>query len=421
MDTENLRGPEYARQVVAAVAANWPSHRPPLSSVSLYVRADKTELWRLWAESAFPTLTLRVRGVQRFSANNSKNSADLAIAADAVSDLVMGLAKDVAVVSNDSDFGALFVKVRELAREANAETAPFLWIHPPEGGALSPEIDEFIPPVFRWNLAATLMAPTAPEPAQSVGRPTPELLPHANRRALPAGSANDNVTNEAMAEELIRRLPPGRFRAVNAQEIISKRWPKHPAAGDTAQFGQFLSKEIWPILQKRGVTMPRKSSPRTYEISQAAKESTAGPPSPRPSPAPTPPRQTVAEPTVAEPTVAEPTVAEPTVAEPTAAEPTAAEPTVAEPTAAEPTVAELAASIAAGITEDIFKAAQAQAALKMDRPQHPAASYTAPQFGVWFAKQLWPVMERHGVTIAKEKPRLYEMTPDARHRLTSLA
>ena len=28
VDTENLRDPEYARQVVAAVAANWPGDRP---------------------------------------------------------------------------------------------------------------------------------------------------------------------------------------------------------------------------------------------------------------------------------------------------------------------------------------------------------------------------------------------------------
>ena len=250
-----------------------------MGSLSLYVRADKAELWRLWAEDAYPALSIRVRGVQHFSANNSKNSADMAIAADAVSDLVTGRANDVAVVSNDSDFGALFVKVRELAHEANAETVPFLWIHPPEGGALSPEIDEFIPATFRWNLAVTLAAPTAPTPPPVVSQPTPKPLQQANRRALPAGSANNNVTNEAMADELMRRLPPGRFRAADAQEIVSKRWPKHPAAGDTAKFGQFLGKEIWPILQKRGVTMPRKSSPRTYEISQAAKNSLVDPPS----------------------------------------------------------------------------------------------------------------------------------------------
>ena len=381
VDTENLRDLEHARQVVAAVTANWPGERPALGSVSLYVRADKAELWRMWAEDAFPGMIIRVRGVQHFSANNSKNSADMAIAADAVSDLVTGRANDVAVVSNDSDFGALFVKVRELAHEANAETVPFLWIHPPEGGALSPEIDEFIPAAFRWDLSAGLSAPSASAPAPVVSQPAPKPLPDATRPALAAGNANNNAGNEAMAEELIRHLPLGRFRAADAQEIISRRWPKHHAAGDTAKFGQFLGKEIWPILQKRGVTMPRKSSPRTYEITGAAKESIARGSSPRPAPTPTTPVQPVAE----------------------------------------PTTAELAASVAAGITDDVFKASEAQAALKRERPQHPAASYTAAQFGVWFAKQLWPVMEQHGVTIAKEKPRLYEMTPDARHQLISSA
>ena len=81
----------------------------------------------------------------------------------------------------------------------------------------------------------------------------------------------------------------------------------------------------------------------------------------------------------------------------------------------------LAATVASGIADDIFKASDAQDALKESRPQHPASSYTATQFGTWFAKQLWPIMEQHGVTIAKEKPRRYEMTPDARHNLTALA
>ena len=387
VDTENLRDPEYARQVVASVVADWPSNRSPLGSISLYVRADKAELWRLWAEDAYPALAVRIRGVQHFSANNSKNSADMAIAADAVSDLVTGRANDVAVVSNDSDFAALFVKVRELAHEANAETVPFLWIHPPEGGALSPEIDEFLPAAFRWDLSAAPSVPAESAAASVSAKPAPRQISGASRPALPAATPNvdGDASNEAIAEELIRQLPVGRFRAADAQEIVGKRWPKHPASGDTAKFGQFLGKEIWPILKKRGVTMPRKSSPRTYEISQAAKDSAAGPPSPRPpsprpAPGPAPPRQTTTE----------------------------------------PTVAELAASIAAGITEEEFSATQALNVLKESQPTHPAASFTAQRFGAWFFEQLWPVMEKHGVVLAKEKPRRYEMTPDARHRLTSL-
>ena len=99
----------------------------------------------MWTEEAYPELQVRVRGVQHFSNHKAKNSADLAITADAVADLVTGQAAAVAVVSNDSDFGALFVKVRELARDAGLEQPPFLWVTSPDAGALSPEMERFIP------------------------------------------------------------------------------------------------------------------------------------------------------------------------------------------------------------------------------------------------------------------------------------
>lgn len=374
VDTENLRDAENARQVVVSVVAGWPGNRPPLGSVSLYVRADKSELWRLWAEDALPGLRLRVRGVQHFSANNSKNSADMAIAADAVSDLVTGRANDVAVVSNDSDFAALFVKVRELAHEASAESVPFLWITAPDGGALSPEIEQFIPAAFRWDLADAvhLPAPAVPALALVVSRPAPKSLPEVAQPALPAAHADASASNEAIADELIRRLPVGKFKVADAHGIFRDKWPAHPAATGPAQLGTFLLKEIWPIMQRRGVVMAKEKSPRTYEITPEAKGAVGKPAAPA-------------------------------------------------DVSAKATPEKLAAAVAEGIADDIFKASDAQDALKGGHPQHPAASYTAAQFGTWFARQLWPIMERHGVTIAKEKPRRYEMTPDARHNLIALA
>lgn len=179
-----------------------------------------------------------------------------------------------------------------------------------------------------------------------------------------------------MAEELIRSLPLGGFKAADAQKVIKTRWPKRPVANaDTARFGQFLGNELWPILQRHGVTMPRKSSPRTYEITQAAKDLLV-------KPVATAPRKAPAE--------------------------------------AEPTPTQVAAVVAAAITDDLFKSADAQNAIRSRWPEHPAASHSAAQFGTWFARQLWPLMEQHGVSLASEKPRRYEMTPDARHRLTTL-
>ena len=379
VDTENLRESDHAQTVVARVVTNWPADRPPLSGLSLYVRADKAELWQLWAETEFPALQVRVRGVQHFSNHRAKNSADLAITADAIADLITGQAGAVGVVSNDSDFGALFVKVRELAVQADTPDIPFLWVTAPDAGALSAEIEQFIPGRYRWDLSEALApAPVTPPPAVSA-KPEPNRLPDAARPALPAASAEVAISDEAVAEELLKQLPAGRFRAADAQQAVSRRWPEHPAASDASRFGQFLLNQIWPILQRRGVTMPRKSSPRTYEITQSAKDSLVQP--------------------RADKSVSSVQTKPTDMATPE----------------------QLAATVAGGIADDIFKASDAQDALKGSRPQHPAASYTATQFGTWFAKQLWPIMEQHGVTIAKEKPRRYEMTPDARHNLITLA
>jgi hypothetical protein len=377
VDTENLRDSDHAQSLVARIVANWPADRPEIGNLSLYVRADRVASWEMWAEASYPDLRVRVRGVQHFSNNKAKNSADLAITADAVADLVTGQADAVAVVSNDSDFGALFVKVKELARSVGVEQAPFLWITSPEAGGLSPEMERFIPHGLRWDVSEAPLPAVTSRP--EIGQPDPPRLPEPERPAAlppaPAANADPEVAKDAIAEELIRRLPVGRFKVADAHQVVRARWPKHPDVDHPGKFGQHLLNEIWPVLERRGVLMPRTSSPRTYEITQAAKESLV-------------------------------------VA--------VAPPARDGKSASEPTSAQLAVSVAAGIPDDLFKASDAQNALKNLQPDHPASSYTAAQFGTWFAKQLWPIMEQQGVVLASEKPRRYEMTPDARHRLTSL-
>ncbi len=394
VDTENLRDNDRAQDVIAQVVAGWPGGCPPVASLSLYVRADKVALWRIWAEATYPTLRVRVRGVQHFSNSKAKNSADLAITADAVADLVTGDAATVAVISNDSDFGALFVKVRELADVAGGAPAPFLWITAPDAGGLSPEMERFVPAQYRWDLSDDDTAPAPAAVIPTTSKPAIEALPdaiHPARLAALATPAAPTTTaapttpavrdanpgGDAIAEELIRRLPIGKFKVADAQSVIRARWPKMSIARDTAQLGQHLLKEVWPMLEKRGVTMPRKSSPRTYEITQAAKDSIA-PPAP-------------------------------------------VRPAGKGKTPAEPTPAQLAAAVAAGISDDIFSASEAQAVIKARWPEHPASNDIPQRFGVWFKNGLWPVMENHNVTIAKEKPRRYEMPPDARNRLIAQA
>lgn len=392
VDTENLREPDHAQAVVSRVVANWPADLPPLGSLSLYVRADKAELWQLWAEAEFPALRVRVRGVQHFSNHWAKNSADLAITADAVADLVTGLAGAVAVVSNDSDFGALFVKVRELAAQTEAPDIPFLWITAPGAGALSAEIEQFIPDRYRWDLSAALASsPASVASRPAVGAPSPpKSLPGASRPALTAAAADNSVSDEAVAEELLRQLPTGRFRAAEAQQVVRNRWPNHPmASAGSPQFGQFLSKEIWPHLQKSGVNLVSPRSPRTYEIVETSINR-----APKP----------------------EHGAANDLVG---ASGSRAASKNVS---SSHLDYKQIAAAIAGGVSEseDVFAAAAAQTVIKNHWPDHPVAEQTQQAFGVWFKDHIWPILESNGVILASEKPRRYEMTPDARHNLIAL-
>ena len=55
------------------------------------------------------------------------------------------------MVGNDSDFGALFVKIQELsAGSGRIDPVPFLWINLPDGGGLSEEVEAFVPERLRW-------------------------------------------------------------------------------------------------------------------------------------------------------------------------------------------------------------------------------------------------------------------------------
>ena len=427
VDTENLREPELAQDVIAQAVDGWSPDYPPVGALSLYVHADKAELWRMWAETTYPDFKVRVRGVQHFSKDWSKNSADLAITADAVGDLASGQTSFVAVISNDSDFGALFIKVREMAQEYAWGQVPLLWITVPDGGGISSEFELFIPDRYRWALPPTdrpapapirataaqapppaatrrpAVAPvpptalrTSPGPAPARRAPDPPA-PATTREitaptAAPTAADTSEVGPAEVADQLIRELPAGEFRATDAQRVVAQRWPDHrDARVPTAHFGQVLTREIWPEMEKRGVVLKSSSSPRIYEITEAVKRGVG---SRRQAPVPPPAPVATVDPQP---------------------------PTPAEARADGPEYGteygELAALIARNISDDIFKSGDAQAIIKEHRPQHASAAYSAQRFGAWFAEHVWPPMEAQGVVISGERPRRYEMTPDARARL----
>ena len=229
--------------------------------------------------------------------------------------------------------------------------------------------------------AITPKPPATPSPTPSA-TPSRATVPSAKARPT---AATPSVSADDIADELIRRLPVGRFKAGDAQKVIKGRWPDHPSADTAARFGQYLIRAVWPKLEQRGVVMTRTISPRIYEITDAVKSSAGASAAPAPRQRPEVP-----------------------IPEP------APEPRPAEArSSGEPGPEQLAAEVAEGISEDVFKAAEAQQAIRGRWPAHATASYSAQRFGIWFAEHLWPIMEAHGVQIATEKPRRYEMTPDA--------
>ncbi len=259
VDVENLGGAANAQSVIDYVITKWPEKQPPLRLLYLSVDSAQVEVWRIWAESRWSKISVRVRGVQHFSRAESKNAADISITADVVDDFVTGRIAAAAVVSNDSDFGVLFAKLREMTLAKGMDSTPFLWITV-SGGNLSPNVKMFVPKGNRWDLPnINIKEVDAPPP------PPPR-----------ANSASNKPSEKRIANVLIRELPVGKFKVADALNIVKKRWPQHPDAARGDTFGNYLINEIWPFLKQRGVKMTRTSSPRTYEITEATKQGVSG-------------------------------------------------------------------------------------------------------------------------------------------------
>ncbi|MDE0173107.1 MAG: NYN domain-containing protein [Defluviicoccus sp.] len=243
VDVENLNDAEHAQAVMETVIRDWRDTLPPVRRLNLYTPADRAGLWGAWAPARFPDLRVDVRPIQRF-ARRSKNAADMAIVADASADFAAGVVNYIAVVSNDSDFGALFVKIQELA--GRTEPPPFLWITLSGGSGLSREIEGFIPKRLRWAV------PAPPAPATEMS----SKLAEDGGAQLPS--------NRRIVGWLMDELPPGKFRAEDVREILERHCPGHPAAQSATACGSFLAQQLMPLLEKRKVSVVRRK-PRTYE------------------------------------------------------------------------------------------------------------------------------------------------------------
>lgn len=262
VDVENLQ--TAAQEVVRALMESWPDSFPTPSLLSLYVRADQSDLWRMWAESHFPGIPVKAKGIQHFSNTPAKNSADIAIAIDAMADFLMRRIACVAVVSDDSDFISLYSKLRDeqAATGHQPGKVPFLWVVTDRPRTRSLFMQEFFPNSHvhtvpfpkKANIATVKTAPSSPE--------------------TPDRKAEKSRILEDMAKSIIEQIPLGNFKSTACQRIIQSHWDNHPLATTSGpSYGVRFSNEIWPILEKFGVKKHHNNGRALkYEMTQSAKD-----------------------------------------------------------------------------------------------------------------------------------------------------
>ena len=253
VDAENLLfdGELLIRNLIE----NWPTSAPKLARLTLYVRADQNELWRLWATSRFRDLDVAVKGTQHFSMSPTKNSADIAIAINVMADLILKRVNHVVVLSDDSDFISLFAAIRD---EPNIPLydgkVPFLWVVTDREGTLSTSIKRFFP--HNYLHVVTLKRSSTQDVAATE-------------------SSSPISTSDEMAKLVLQHIPIGPFKSTDCQVVVGNRWPDHPMANaGTAPFGIEFKNNIWPVLEAVGVKIrnPGKK-PIQYEMTSAAKNS----------------------------------------------------------------------------------------------------------------------------------------------------
>ena len=261
VDMENLQA--EGQSMVLNLIENWPDRVPAPTRLALFVRADQTELWRLWATSQFPNIAVVVQGTQHFSMSSTKNSADIAIATSAMADLLLQRVSNVVVISDDSDFISLYIAIRnELDISADDSKAPFLWVVTGREGSLAATVRQFFP----RELLHVVEAVPRQQKSRQVSKASAQKT-----NGTQSSSAEGGWTE--MADAVIRDMPIGPFKSTECLPIIKRHWRDHTLAkAGGAEFGTQFKNNIRPILEDRGVRIENPGKkPIKYEMTAEAK------------------------------------------------------------------------------------------------------------------------------------------------------
>ena len=252
VDVENLGAD--GQSIIRDLIDNWPCMAPKPIRITLFVQANRVELWRVWAESQFPDLAVKVNGTQHFSMSSTKNSSDIAMAIKAMADLLLKKVSHVVIVSHDSDFISLYCAIRDEPEIPMRDgRPPFVWVITDRPGSLSETVKKYFPA----NQIHAI----------SVGSKGGQ------KAAKTKSTKSRNPIWQQMAKLVVEEIPVGTFKSTDFRPIVQKRWPKHPMAkaGGPA-FGTEFKNSIWPELEKMGakISNPGKK-PVKYEMTQEAK------------------------------------------------------------------------------------------------------------------------------------------------------
>ena len=262
VDVENLH--TDGQVLIQRLIEDWPDQVPALSRLTLYVKADQVELWRLWATSRFTGMEVVVNGTQHFSMSATKNSADIAIATNAMADLVLRKISHVVVFSDDSDFISLYVAIRdETAVPATEGKVPFLWVVTDRESSVSSTVKRFFPPDQLHLVSADGKGLVLP-PEATASPPATETM---TSEVKVTGTVLD------MARAVVRGIDVGPFKSTDCQGIIKEHWHGHSlASASGASFGAEFKNNIWPVLQGWGVRISNPGkNPVKYEMTKEAK------------------------------------------------------------------------------------------------------------------------------------------------------
>jgi hypothetical protein len=255
VDIENLQ--EIAKEALTSAIQQWPEEFPKPGIIKLYVKADQTELWRIWLNYNLPTFKGHVIGVQHYTSSGSKNSADLSLALDVIADLLKGRTKHVAIMSDDSDYVSLFSSIKQEIDYAEDLKTMFRWFMTNRPSTRSQMLTDFFPSQY-INIVSCSPIIT-----------TPKMNNKKLSRSKEAGSEEEKI-----AKFILQNIPVGSFKSSDCKKIIGKNFPEKGLDKlDSASFGTYFSKYIWPILERNGVRLPNPNrKPRKYEMTEAAKK-----------------------------------------------------------------------------------------------------------------------------------------------------